>query len=132
MKLICKKDGKQLENLDAITLAKGEILYLMFEGKGTGENAAAFTLSRDDSYIALTDVVNDQKIATLKSGTKYIYIPAQNSTYTATAFTSWYEEDAVASLQYTKEQRLQTGNMTRQPVTTPCRWQKERFILFPM
>lgn len=102
VKLICKKDGKQLENLDAITLAKGEILYLMFEGKGTGENAAAFTLSRDDSYIALTDVVNDQKIATLKSGTKYIYIPAQNSTYTATAFTSWYEEDAVASLQYTE------------------------------
>ena len=102
VKLICKKDGKQLENLDAITLAKGEILYLMFEGKGTGENAAAFTLSRDDSYIALTDVVNDQKIATLKSGTKYIYIPTQNSTYTATAFTSWYEEDAVASLQYTE------------------------------
>lgn len=102
VKLICKKDGKQLENLDAITLAKGEILYLMFEGEGTGENAASFTLNRDDSYIALTDVVDDQKIATLKSGTHYIYIPTQNSTYTATAFTSWYEKDAVASLQYTE------------------------------
>lgn len=66
------------------------------------EKCSSLYIEPGDSYIALTDVINDQKIATLKSGTKYIYIPTQNSTYTATAFTSWYEEDAVASLQYTE------------------------------
>lgn len=104
VRLICKKDGKKLtaaEDGYTVTLAKGEVIYMMLTGKGTGDDAATITLSQDENYTALTSVVKSN-LATLKSGEKYIYVPTQSSTYTATAFTSWYAKEAVQTLQYTE------------------------------